>query len=221
MQTIAASIKPVPGMLGGRAKNVTGSVGMLLPGVEARVVREDGRLAGLNEPGELHIRAGCVALGYWKNPKATGETFKDGWLRTGDRIRIDADGVLYFEDRAKDTLKISGMQVSPMEIEEALLRQPDNLIIDVTVAGVSGGRTADERVPRAWVVLSPNGEALGASAVATRLDAWVREALSRYKWLRGGICVVKQIPKSPTGKVLRRVLVEAYEAESRTRTARL
>lgn len=87
-------MKPPPGILGGRAKNVAGSIGMLLPGVEARVVREDGRLAALNEPGELYVRSRSVALGYWKNPKATDETFKDGWLRTGDRIRIDADGVL-------------------------------------------------------------------------------------------------------------------------------
>lgn len=85
---------PVPGMLGGRAKCVTGSVGILLPGVEARVVREDGQLVGVNEPGELHIRAGCVALGYWQNPEATEDAFKGGWLRTGDRVRIDADGVL-------------------------------------------------------------------------------------------------------------------------------
>lgn len=85
------------------------------------------------------------------------------------------------------------MQVSPMEIEETLSKHPENLIIDVTVAGVSGGRTADERVPRAWVVLSPNGAALGATEVIARLDAWVRETLSRYKWLRGGITVVKQV----------------------------
>lgn len=87
-------MNPIPGMLGGRVKRATGSVGILLPGVEARIVREDGQLADLNEPGELHIRAGCVALGYWKNPKATRESFTDGWLRTGDRLRIDADGAL-------------------------------------------------------------------------------------------------------------------------------
>ena len=81
-------------MLEGRAKNVPESVGILLSGVEARVVREDGQLAALNEPGELYVRSGSVALGYWKNQEATDETFKDGWLRTGDRIRIDADGVL-------------------------------------------------------------------------------------------------------------------------------
>lgn len=136
------------------------------------------------------------------------------------------------------------MQVSPTEIEEMLLRHPEGLVIDVTVSGVSGGRTADERVPRAWVVLSPNGRALGATEVVARLDMWIRETLSRYKWLRGGIAVVNQvspilalqppvadrrtfcvddaqIPKSPTGKVLRRALVDEYEAELRSRDSRL
>ncbi|KIJ64595.1 hypothetical protein HYDPIDRAFT_111963 [Hydnomerulius pinastri MD-312] len=219
--TLSVSAKPLPGMLEGRAKNVLGSVGVLLPGVEARIVREDGTLAALNEPGELYVRSGCVALGYWNNEKATRETFDDGWLRTGDRIRIDGDGVLFFEDRAKDTLKISGMQVSPMEIEDTLRAHPDNLIIDVSVAGVSGGRTADERLPHAWIVLSSEGKALGAPETIAKLDAWVRERLSRYKWLRGGISVVDQIPKSPTGKVLRRQLVEQYEAGLKARIAKL
>ncbi|KAG1758291.1 hypothetical protein EDD22DRAFT_850150 [Suillus occidentalis] len=79
--------------------------------------------------------------------------------------------------------------------------------------GVSGGRTSDERIPRAWIVLSPAGAALGEKEVVSRLNAWVQEHLSRYKWLRGGIGIVEAIPKSPTGKVLRRVLVEAYEKE--------
>jgi acyl-CoA synthetase (AMP-forming)/AMP-acid ligase II len=219
--TLSVSMKIIPGMLEGRVKNVLGSVGLLLPGVEARIVREDGTLAALNEPGELYVRSGCVALGYWKNEKATKETFNDGWLRTGDRIRIDEDGVLYFEDRAKDTLKVSGMQVSPMEIETTLLGHPDGLVIDVSVAGVSGGRTNDERLPRAWVVLSPAGKAIGAAEATARLAAWVRESLSRYKWLRGGIAVVSEIPKSPTGKVLRRVLVDEYEASLKARPARL
>jgi acyl-CoA synthetase (AMP-forming)/AMP-acid ligase II len=87
---------PIPGLLEGRAKHVPGSVGILVPGVEACVVREDGRLAALNEPGELYIRSGSVALGYWKNQEATNGTFKDGWLRTGDRMRIDADGVVLY-----------------------------------------------------------------------------------------------------------------------------
>ncbi|KAG1854468.1 hypothetical protein DFJ58DRAFT_683981 [Suillus subalutaceus] len=211
--TMAIAMKPIPGMLDGRAKNKPGSAGILVPGVEARVVRPDGSLAGPNEPGELLIRGGSAVLGYKGNDKATRETFVDGWVRTGDQIRIDEDEVLFFEDRTKDTLKISGMQVSPVEIENTILAQPDKLITDVSVAGVSGGRTSDERIPRAWIVLSPAGAALGKKEVVTRLDAWVQGRLSRYKWLRGGIGIVETIPKSPTGKVLRRVLVEGYEKE--------
>lgn len=200
-------------MLNGRAKNKPGSIGILFPGVEAKIVRPDGSLASPNEAGELLVRGGAAALGYRDNDRATRETFVDGWVRTGDRMRIDADGVLFFEDRAKDTLEISGMQVSPVEIENTILAQPDKLIVDVSVAGVSGGRTSDERVPRAWIVLSPAGAALGEKVVAARLDAWVQERLSRYKWLRGGIGCIETIPKSPTGKVLRRMLVEEYERD--------
>ncbi|KIM54632.1 hypothetical protein SCLCIDRAFT_136462 [Scleroderma citrinum Foug A] len=219
--TLAVSLMPVPGMLGGRARNVPGSIGMLIPGIEARVMREDGTLADINETGELYVRGGCVSPGYWRNEAATKAAFVDGWLRTGDHIRIDSDGVLYFEDRAKDTLKVSGMQVSPMEIENTIFDHPDKLVDDVTVAGISGGRTADERVPRAWVVLSPAGMQLGAAEATRQIDRWVRERLSRYKWLRGGIAVVNEIPKSSTGKVLRRQLVDRYEAERTAPMARL
>ncbi|KAG1732417.1 uncharacterized protein EDB91DRAFT_1349080 [Suillus paluster] len=211
--TMTIATKPIPGLLNGRAKNKPGSVGILVPGVEACIIRPDGSLAGPNEPGELLVRGGATALGYRGNDKATRETFVDGWLRTGDQLRIDEDGVLFFEDRTKDTLKISGMQVSPAEIENTILAQPDNLITDVSVAGVSGGRTSDERIPHAWIVLSPAGMALGKKEVVAQLDTWVQERLSRYKWLRGGIKIVETIPKLPTGKVLRRVLVEDYERE--------
>ncbi|OAX33939.1 acetyl-CoA synthetase-like protein [Rhizopogon vinicolor AM-OR11-026] len=168
----AVSLTLIPGMLNGHAKSKPGSSEILLPGTEARIVRPDGSLAGPNEAGELHIRSNATALGYKGNDNATRETFVDGWLRTGDRIRIDNDG---------DTLKVSGMQVAPVEIENTLLAQQDKLITDVTVAGVSGGRTSDERILRA---------ALGEKEVVARLDAWVQERLSRYKWLRGGIGIV-------------------------------
>ncbi|KAG2362831.1 hypothetical protein BDR07DRAFT_1283625 [Suillus spraguei] len=203
-RTMGVAMKPIHGMLDGRAKNKPGSAGILVPGVEARVIRPDGSLAGPNEPGELLIRGGAMSLGYKGNEKATREMFVDGWLRTGDRMRFDED---------EDTLKISGMQVSPVEIENVILAQPDKLITDVSVGGVSGGRTSDERIPRAWIVLSPAGAALGENEVVARLNAWVQERLSRYKWLRGGIGIMEAIPKTPTGKVLRRVLVEAYEKE--------
>lgn len=214
---MSVAVKPLPGMLDGRAKNKPGSIGILLSGIHARILRPDGSLAGPNEAGELYVRGAAMVLGYKGNIKATRETFVDGWLRTGDQMRIDEDGVLFFEDRTKDTLKISGVQVSPVEIEDTLLAQPDKLIIDVTVAGVSGGRTSDEHVPRSWIVLSPAGVVLGEKEVMARLDAWVQGRLSRYKWLRGGIACVKTIPKSPTGKVLRRLLVDEYVREAKAK----
>ena len=85
------------------------------------------------------------------------------------------------------------MQVSPIEIENVLLSQPDKLISDATVAGVSGGRTSDEKVPRAWVVLNEAGRKRGASEVVLVLEAWIKQSLSKYKWLRGGIEVVDEV----------------------------
>jgi long-subunit acyl-CoA synthetase (AMP-forming) len=91
---MAVAMKPVHGMLNGRAKNKPGSVGILVPGVEARIVRPDKSLAGPNEAGEIHVYGSTAAPGYRGNDKATRETFVDGWVRTGDQVRIDEDGVL-------------------------------------------------------------------------------------------------------------------------------
>ena len=93
----------------------------------------------------------------------------------------------------KDTLKISGMQVSPLEIENMLRAHPSKLITDATVAGVRGGRTSDELVPRAWVVLSDAGRTRGERKVADMLEKHVRSNLSKYKWLRGGIEIVAEV----------------------------
>lgn len=104
-----------------------------------------------------------------------------------------------FVERAKDTLKISGMQVSPTEIEAALLAQPDKLISDVCVAGVSGGRTSDEKNPRAWIVLSEEGRGRGAEATIQALDDWIKKNLSRYKWVRGGYEIVDSVSNVGVG----------------------
>ena len=196
-----------------------GSTGILLPGLEAKIVKEDGTLAGPNEPGELWLKGENVVLGYWRNENATKETFVDGWLRTGDRFRIDQDGqflsvspsfppllpalissahptwafMCSFVERAKDILKVSGTQVSPTEIENAVLAYPERLVSDVAVAGVTGGRTSDERVPRAWVVLSDEGRRRGEKIVVQALHSWIQKSLSKYKWLRGGIEVVDEV----------------------------
>ncbi|EJD06537.1 acetyl-CoA synthetase-like protein [Fomitiporia mediterranea MF3/22] len=210
--TIGSITRPNPGQYG--LQPDPKSTGILITGQEARIVREDGSDADYDEPGELLLKGGNVALGYWGDEEATRQAFlPDGWLRTGDRFRATKSGVLYYEDRLKDTLKVSGAQVAPAEIEQVLLSHPEGFVIDAVVAGVPGPTERDERVPRAWVVLSPAGSKLGEREVVKRLDSWVRESLSRYKWLTGGIATVNEIPKNPTGKVLRRVLVDEYMKE--------
>ena len=101
-----------------------------------------------------------------------------------------------FVDRSKDTLKIGGAQVSPSEIENALHAHPERLITDACVGGVSGGRTADEKVPRAWIVLSDEGRRRGADATIQALQEWTRKTLSPYKQLRGGFEVVDEVSLS-------------------------
>lgn len=92
--TVSASGQPFDGMLDGRAKYVPGSAGILNPGMEARILLDDGSPAKVGEPGELWLKSDGTALGYWNNKTATKETFVDGWLRTGDRFLVDEDQVL-------------------------------------------------------------------------------------------------------------------------------
>ncbi|KAI0785242.1 hypothetical protein C8Q75DRAFT_722835 [Abortiporus biennis] len=217
--TLTVCLRPRPGLFGMYPGRNT--VGILTPGVEAKILRDDGRIATVNEPGELWVRGGNVVLGYYRNDRATKEAFVDGWVRTGDKFRVDEDGFFYFVDRVKDTLKISGVQVSPTEIEDLMRGHNANLISDVCVAGVSGGRTSDEKIPRAWIVLSEEGKKFGVDNTVSVLGQWVKHNLSSYKWLRGGFEIVNEIPKSPTGKVLRRILQDHYEQQIRRHQARL
>ncbi|KAL5632519.1 hypothetical protein ACGC1H_005464 [Rhizoctonia solani] len=216
--TIAVSSMPFEGMLDGKIGPKLGSAGVLLPGCEARLCKEAPAGTPMEEledvspgePGELYVSGPLVALGYWENEAATKEAFlPGGWLRTGDRL-IYREGHLWFQDRAKDTLKVSGVQVSPTEIEAVLKEHPNSYLADACVAGVPSSRNDGELVPRAWVVLSPAGHKAGAKKVIAELNEWVQSQLSKPKQLRGGIEIVKVIPKNPTGKVLRRVLQDRH-----------
>ena len=202
------------------------TIGILGPGMDARIVREDGTEADYGETGELWVTGGNIALGYWGNPNATKETFFEDeqgrrWLKTGDSFKVDEAGFFFFEDRmkvrsvsvsvpfftnhpiylysfVKDTLKVNGMQVSPSEIEVALLDHPGRLVIDAAVAGVTlkGMDGQEVKVPRAWVVLSPLGRKTGKKKAAEELEAWTKQTLSKYKWLTGGIEFVDEVPYS-------------------------
>ncbi|KAI0785238.1 hypothetical protein C8Q75DRAFT_333646 [Abortiporus biennis] len=203
--TLSALRKPSPGLYG--LTPIRGSTGILLPGLEAKILRDDLTHCDVDEPGELWLKGDNVALGYFGNEQATKDTFFEG-------------------DRAKDTLKVSGTQVSPTEIEQVLRQHPKKLVEDVCVAGVAGhGRTSDEKVPRAWVVLSEQARKLfkenNQQEVLNELEDWTKKNLSSYKWLRGGLEVIDEIPKNPTGKVLRRVLQERYEISLKKSKAHL
>lgn len=174
-----------------------GSVGKLLASTEARIVNpETGHDADLGEPGELWIRGPQVMQGYLGRPEATAQTVTEGWLHTGDVVEIRG-GNFYVVDRLKELIKYSGFQVPPAELEAVLLAHPR--VLDAAVIGVPHP-TAGE-APKAFVV--PNG-----AVDAEELLAWAAARVASYKQIRE-IEFIEQVPKSPTGKILRRILKEA------------
>ncbi|XP_077990858.1 uncharacterized protein LOC144445189 [Glandiceps talaboti] len=180
-----------------------GSCGLLLPNTEAKVIDlGTGEMLGAGEDGELCFRGPQIMKGYLKNEKTTNETIVDGWLHTGDIGHYDATGHFFVVDRLKEVIKYMGVQVAPAQLEAVLLTNPD--IQDAAVIGVPDKKSGE--VPKAFVV--PKSDKL------TPDDAikFVEERVAPYKKLRGGVEFTDKIPKSPTGKILRRVL-KAKEME--------
>jgi len=184
--TTALSAEPVPG-----------SIGPPLPGVEVRLVAEDGTDALVGDPGEIWVRGPNVFPGYWDDGEASARALTDdGWLRTGDVAVFTDDQELFIVDRAKDLVIVSGFNVYPAEVEEVLLEHPD--IADAAVVGEDHPRTGEAVV--AYVVARP-----GAAFDAGALGEWCAHALARYK------CptryeVLAELPRSSAGKLLRREL---------------
>lgn len=179
-------------------KGRPGSAGQTAPGTECRIVAIDsGRDLGPGAQGELWVRGPQVMKGYLNNPEATAASLtEDGWLRTGDIASYDGDGYLFIHDRLKELIKVKGFQVAPAEIEAELLACPG--VADAAVVG----RPDDEagEVPVAFVVRAP-----GADVTEAAITAHLAERLAHYKQLRG-VHFVEAIPKSASGKILRRVL---------------
>lgn len=179
-----------------------GSVGKLLPGTRMKVVDENGRLCGPNEQGEMWISGPQVMVGYWKRPELMKESFdSDGFMRTGDVVYYDSDGFTFVCDRMKELIKVNGKQVSPSEIEALLLSLPG--VSDCCVFGVPDERHGE--APVAYVVSKTVNE--------EQINALVKERLSSYKQLRGGVRFVDEIPRTSTGKMLRRQLKEQHLKE--------
>jgi acyl-CoA synthetase (AMP-forming)/AMP-acid ligase II len=187
---------------------VPGSVGRVVPNTELRLVDPDtGADLGAGERGELWVRGPQVMAGYLGRPDATAEIIdRQGWLRTGDLGEIDDDGNVFVVDRLKELIKVSAYQVAPAELEQLLAGHP--AVADVAVVPRPDARHGE--VPVAVVV--PRGE-----IEAEELMAWVAERVSPYKRVRA-VRFVEGIPRTPSGKVLRRLLVEE-ERPTRRRAA--
>lgn len=175
-----------------------GSVGVPLPGVEVRLVDEEGEDALTGDPGEVWVRGPNVFPGYWEDPETTAQVLTpDGWLRTGDIGVVGDDGNLQLVDRAKDLIIVNGFNVVPAEVEAVLLQHPQ--IADVAVVGEVSPRTGE--AVKAVVVPRP-----GTVPTLTELAAFAGERLARYK-CPTALLVVDAIPRGEAGKLLRRAVL--------------
>jgi 4-coumarate--CoA ligase len=177
-------------------------VGTIVASTEVKIVDPDtGKECGLNEPGEIWARGPQIVMGYLNNKKATEETFdQDGFLHTGDIGTLDEEGLITITDRLKEMIKVKGIGVAPAELEDLLLGHED--IEDVAVLGIPDDYSGER--PKAYVVLnrSQRGD---PEAAGKRLIKYVQDKKVRHKWVTE-IEIIDEIPKSPSGKILRRVL---------------
>ncbi|WP_327715349.1 long-chain fatty acid--CoA ligase [Streptomyces sp. NBC_00490] len=183
-----------------------GSIGRPVWGVEVDLVAEDWTpVEGADAIGEIAIRGHNVMKGYFNRPEATAEVLRDGWFRTGDLARRDADGWFYIVDRAKDMIIRGGFNVYPREVEEVLLTHP--AVSMAAVIGLPDDRHGEEI--KACVVLAP-----GATVTEEELTAWCREAMAGYKYPRL-VEFFGVLPTNATGKILKRELREAGRSVAR------
>ena len=171
-----------------------GSIGVPVEGVQMRLVDDLGRPSPEGEIGEIAIKGPNVMKGYLGKPEATAEAITDGWFRSGDLAKVDEDGYFYIVDRKKDMIIRGGYNVYPREIEEVLHEHP--AVAEVAVIGIPHDNLGEE--VGAAVALKPD-----ASATPEELRAFARDKIAAYKYPRQ-IWLVDELPKGPTGKILRR-----------------
>ena len=187
-----------------------GSVGRLLPSMSAKIVDVHGTEVERGVAGEIWVTGPNVFKGYLNNPQGTKEAFsEDGYFKTGDIGYVDKGDHFYITDRVKELIKYKGSQVAPAELEGLLLSHPQ--IEDAAVIGVYDAEQATE-LPRAYVVLTHGVER--GEGMAREIVEWMAERLAPTKKLRGGVRFVDAVPKSATGKILRRVLKEEAKKET-------
>jgi acyl-CoA synthetase (AMP-forming)/AMP-acid ligase II len=184
-----------------------GSIGVPIGSVQIRVadLTDESKDVPLGEEGELWQQAPCVGIGYWNNPEGTAETFlEDGWMKTGDIVKMDEEGYIYICGRTKEMIKSSGYSVFPAEVEQYLYNHP--AISECCVIGVPHDYRGEDI--KAFVILKPEWQ---GKITEKELIEWAREQMSVYKYPRT-IEFRDELPKSGTGKIMRKIL-KAEEAE--------
>ncbi|KAK3047692.1 hypothetical protein LTR09_010950 [Extremus antarcticus] len=188
------------------------AAGLLCANTVAKVIDLDDptKELGPGQTGEICAKGPQIAMGYLNNPTATAETFQNGFFHTGDVGHLDEDGLFHIEDRIKEMIKVKGQQVAPAELEDLLLGH--EFVEDCAVLGIQDAY-AGER-PKAYVVLKQGVEA--KREVGAKLIQFVKEKKVRYKWI-AEVEFTDVVPKSPTGKLLRRILKAKDRERERVR----
>lgn len=177
-----------------------GSTGPAFFHTDVRVVDEADRDVAPGQVGEVIVRGAHVMKGYWNRPDATAEALRDGWLRTGDLASVDKDGFVTIQDRKKDMIISGGENVYPAEVESVLSAHPE--VADCAVIGIPSEKWGES--PAAVVV-----PRTGAALTGDDVMAFCENRLARYK-IPKQVFLTDEIPRNPTGKILKRVLRERY-----------
>ncbi len=173
-----------------------GSVGRAIDGFELKIFDESDHEMPYGQQGEIVIRGEGVMQGYWNRPDESRTALRGGWLHTGDVGRMDSDGYVYITDRVKDMINVSGFKVWPAEVEQYLYKMPG--VQEAAVYGIPAGAQGEQVVVA--VVLKA-----GATLVSADIIAYCREHIAAYK-VPARVDIVTELPKSPSGKLLKRVL---------------
>ena len=200
--------------------DTTGSVGRAIPGMDLKLVDDDGKdITTYDVVGEMCARGPTVIKGYLNNPEANAFSFDDeGYYHTGDIMYCDGKTHLwYVVDRKKELIKVRAFQVAPPELEGVLLTHPK--IVDAAVIAVPADNEMDGEWPRAYVVRRPGT----SPEKLTEKDVyeWVSERLAKFKRLQGGVKFRDVIPKNASGKILKRILRDEVKREEKELGAKL
>jgi len=177
-------------------------VGTICASTEVKIVDEEGKECGIGVPGELLARGPQITMGYLDNEEATKATFDtEGYLHTGDQAMIDEDGFITITDRIKEMIKVKGIGVAPAELEDLLLGHKE--VEDCAVLGIRDDYSGEK--PKAFIVKKKTSTKEGEESLGRELLKYVKEKKVRHKWVKE-IEFIEEIPKSASGKILRRLL---------------